>query len=256
MGHATKQEQHEVEQYAAAFPEIRRELAAIEQALSQYAMQHQKVPPAELKPKILSRISAPQNSQGPKVINISSAKPVQKETGTQFGFWIAACVALLIISIIGNYMLYTRWQQARNEVIALNNEKTVLAGQMQVQKASFDQVSHDMAILKEPFNKVVPMKGTPDVSPSSLATVYWNPNTKEVFLNVNSLPAPPPGKQYQLWAIADGKAIDAGVFDVGDTATGMQKMKTIEIAQAFAVTLEKRGGVPKAEGAMYVIGNI
>ncbi|MEP7170641.1 MAG: anti-sigma factor [Bacteroidota bacterium] len=254
MGHASEQEQREVQQYAAAFPEIRRELSAIEETLGKYAAQHQKTPPPELKEKIMSRISPQQNHREAKIIDISTAKQIEKESGSGFSFGIAAAITLLIISAAGNYILYNKWQKAYSEVIALNNEKTILAQQLQVEKTNYDLMNRDMAILKQPFNKVVAMKGL-EVSPSSLATVYWNEKTKEVFLNVNSLPAPPVGKQYQLWALMDGKPIDAGMLDLNDTA-GIHKMKTIESAQAFAVTLEKTGGGPKPEGAMYVMGNI
>lgn len=255
MGLATEAQSGEVEKYAAQFPEIKRELLAIEMALNEYALLHEKTPPAHLKEKILSEIIAPENKSA-KIISIKTdgKVPDVNNPGSNF-YWAAASVVLLILSMGGNYFLYNKWKNTETELVALNNEKAVLAQQLQVEKASYDQIGHEMAVLKQPFNKVVSLKGVPSTSPNSLATVYWNQNTKEVFINVNSLPAPPPDKQYQLWALMDGKPIDAGVFDVGDSV-GIQKMKIIENAQGFAVTLERKGGVPKAEGAMYVKGTI
>ena len=47
--------------------------------------------------------------------------------------------------------------------------------------------------------------------------------------------------QYQLWAIIDGKPVDAGVFD--GNFSGLHKMKEIaKGAVLFAVTVEPRGG--------------
>jgi anti-sigma-K factor RskA len=64
----------------------------------------------------------------------------------------------------------------------------------------------------------------------------------------------PPGKQYQLWAIVDGKPVDAGM--VGD-CEGLCKMKVINRAEAFAITLEKEGGSSAPTlTAMYVMGKV
>ncbi len=93
-------------------------------------------------------------------------------------------------------------------------------------------------------------------SPSSLATVFWNTESKAVYLLVNQLPKPATGKQYQLWAIADGKPVDAGIFELGEGITFI-KLKTIAKAEAFAITLEKKGGseTPTMD-AMYVMGKV
>ena len=59
---------------------------------------------------------------------------------------------------------------------------------------------------------IIAMKGQP-VAPQSLTTVYWNKQTKDVFLLVNALPKAAAGKQYQLWAIVDGVPVDAGMLN-------------------------------------------
>ncbi|HEX8546709.1 MAG TPA: anti-sigma factor, partial [Cytophagaceae bacterium] len=75
-------------------------------------------------------------------------------------------------------------------------------------------------------------------------------------INVKSLPAAPSDQQYQLWALDNGVPIDAGVFEVTDSLQ-LQKLKTINSAQAFAVTLEKRGGsVSPTLSSMVVMGAI
>ena len=71
------------------------------------------------------------------------------------------------------------------------------------------------------------------------------------------MPANDAEHQYQLWALVDGKPVDLGVFDMNADDDGMVRMKAIENAQAFAVTLERRGGssVPTME-QMMVLGTI
>jgi anti-sigma-K factor RskA len=54
----------------------------------------------------------------------------------------------------------------------------------------------------------------------------------------------PTGKQYQLWAIVDGKPVDAGMIATKKGIYHIQKMKSFGSVQAFAITLEKAGGSP------------
>jgi anti-sigma-K factor RskA len=115
-----------------------------------------------------------------------------------------------------------------------------------------------MNLMKSPDIAVVQMPGStvptsPD--PNSLAIVYWNTRTKEVYLMFNNMPRPEADKQYQLWAIVDGKPVDAGLI-AGNGENVLIKMKNISGANAFAVTLESKGGNPSPQGQMYVLGNV
>jgi len=88
------------------------------------------------------------------------------------------------------------------------------------------------------------MKGTAN-APQSIASVYWNKDTKEVYLSIQNMRALAQEKQYQLWAQIDGKMVDAGVFD--GNISGLIKMKQMfkETVTVFAVTIEPRGGKPE-----------
>jgi anti-sigma-K factor RskA len=100
------------------------------------------------------------------------------------------------------------------------------------------------------------LKGTP-TNPNAMATVYWDKATNDVYLLVNHMSPTPSDKQYQLWAIVNGKPVDAGVFSVSADTSGIHKMGRFENAQAFAVTVERLGGSPTPSlETMVVIGNI
>ena len=102
-------------------------------------------------------------------------------------------------------------------------------------------------------SKKIELKGV-EKHPNMLAEVYWN-ESKQVFLNPKNLPAAPSGKQYQLWAIVDGKPVDLGMYDANKET--IQQMKVVEKPQAFAITLEKEGGNPTPTmEEMYVMGTI
>jgi len=117
-----------------------------------------------------------------------------------------------------------------------------------------DKIETDIRVIDNPaFSRIV-MKGT-DNAPEAMAYVYWNANTKEVYLSIQNMKALSQENQYQLWAIVDGKPVDAGVFD-GNLA-GLLKMKDLTGAAAFAVTIEPRGGKPAPTlETMQVIGNV
>jgi anti-sigma-K factor RskA len=119
-------------------------------------------------------------------------------------------------------------------------------------KMQYDQNSADMIIMRDADMKVVQLNAM-DTSQNYEARVYWNKNTKESYIDVLALPAVPSNKQFQLWALVDGKPFDAGVFELGEM--GMQKVKDIDRADAWAVTLEPKGGsaVPTLT-EMYLMG--
>ena len=73
------------------------------------------------------------------------------------------------------------------------------------------------------------------------------------------LPANDKDHQYQLWALVGGKPVDLGVFDktATDSTIDMKEMKSLALAQAFAVTLEPRGGsVNPTMDQMMVVGTL
>jgi anti-sigma-K factor RskA len=114
-----------------------------------------------------------------------------------------------------------------------------------------------VSLMKDPLMKVIKLPGIPtSPDPSSMATVYWNTESKNVYLLLNRLPKPLANKQYQLWAIVEGKPVDAGIFNM-DEGVSFVRLKTIPKAEAFAITLEKKGGstVPNMD-AMYVMGKV
>lgn len=96
-------------------------------------------------------------------------------------------------------------------------------------------------------------------APDATAIAVWNPFSQEGVLTVSQLPPLDPDKDYQLWVVDPQYSIpvDGGVFTV-DASTGEARFKfkadkPIKTVAAFAVSLERKGGVPKAEGPMVLI---
>jgi anti-sigma-K factor RskA len=91
------------------------------------------------------------------------------------------------------------------------------------------------------------------------ATVAWQPGKQSGVIRISNLPAPQPGKDYQLWAVdAEHKEpISAGIIRVDQNGVAQVRFKPVEKAEhvkAFAISLEREGGVPKKEGPILLVG--
>ncbi len=250
LGMGSPEERQEAECMARIFPEVRQELESIQASLEQYAMTNKVEPPASVKSKVFAEIDKDRRSakSEAKVVKMDAAR----NAGTGMGLKLLLAASVLLVLLCG-YAI--RNLQKKNSSLA--GEISLLKDAQQQLNSRFTRANEQLAVISNPNATHVVMKGTP-VSPQSVAIIYWNKESKDVFIAVNSLPQPPQGKQYQLWGIVGGKPVDLGVFDVLSPADSMlQKMKSVEGATTFAVTLEKAGGSPVPSlDQMFVAGNL
>lgn len=286
-GALTPDEEREVEIMAAKYPEVRSELDEIEHTLEHLAVAEGVRPATHLRQSILTSIAlleeaapehpstqpgSPSSSASlrpshraipPAAIPLSVPAPPPPSSGrpaaivrlpSRFRYMIAASMTVAVLSSgLAAYFGY-QWNRAEKDLASMTLERTSIAHERGVIKARLDAGAIAMQELSDPRNRMVMLKGK-DISPSAFARVYWNPETRHVRFDPRGLPTPPPGKQYQLWAIASGAPVDAGLVDI--STEWPAAMKNIQDAQAFAVTLEPAGGsaVPTLT-AMYVAGNV
>ena len=251
LGICTEQEQREVEALCNQYPEIKTELEQVQQAINDYSLLHSKTPQDFIKQNIFDEINRLEQKSEPQ----QEAKIVSLNTNSH-KFAIAASLTLFALSLIGNIIIYNKYKSANDEVIALNQEKNQLADNFKTNQVKLEVMNKDMAVLANPMVEKVMMKGVAK-SPESIAMIYWNTQSKEVFIEIKKLPIPDAGKQYQLWAIVDGKPVDAGMITMTEGDSSLHKMKDFNTAQAFAITLEKEGGSTSPTlTEMYVMGAV
>ena len=147
-------------------------------------------------------------------------------------------LALLLFSFFLLSQLRTN-QSTLASVRSRNDSLKTVAGKLKADQAQSDQT---VALLSQPTLKRIELKGN-EKAPGGDLLIFWSAATQQVAVNVKSLPPLPSDKQYQLWALVDGKPVDAGVFDVNSSTT-QSLNRSIARADAFAVTVEKRGGSP------------
>lgn len=96
-------------------------------------------------------------------------------------------------------------------------------------------------------------------TPQARAIAVWNPLTQEGVLTVVNLPALEANKDYQLWFLEPQNEVpvDAGVFRVdgrtGEARLTFKPTRPVRAVDKFAVSLERRGGVPKPEGPVVLL---
>ena len=245
LGLATAGEVTQVQEMMNKYPEVKSEVEAIEASLLSHAALQANQPSAALRYKLIAEVTGTE----PRIVSMDV---VDTRKSHFYKYAAAASIGLFLLSAGFNYYLYRNLKEVKQEMSLLIQEKEQIATVFQVEKARYE---NQLAAISSAESKTVVLKGS-TLSPNSLATVFWNTASHEVYINANNLPAPPAGKQYQLWALADGQPVDAGVFNISDT-DGLQEMKTIFNAQAFAVTLENTGGSPTPTlEAMYLSGNL
>jgi anti-sigma-K factor RskA len=242
LGELSASERQEVEKHLAQYPELRDELRQIEETQEIFLQRAAITPRANLKEKILSEVTRPR--QGKVIKWVPS-----------YWRWVAA--ASIAMGLFVSYLAYDYRDKWLKTVVALNNmveENQQIAQNYNIVNQKLDKIERDFSIIENTdFIKVV-MKGTHN-NPNALASVYWNPATQEAYLSIQTLREISRDNQFQLWAIVDGKPVDMGVFD--ENFTGLLKMKNVAGAQAFAVTIEPRGGkeTPSLE-TMQVMGTL
>jgi len=255
LGLASNEERLEFEQLCATNAELRQAREAFEISLEQHALDNAVPAPAALKQKIWKDINL--GPAGAPVVNMQPGdkilQPLTPVRSISFAkFLAAASVILLLGSTLLNFYFYNQYKSSAaklEELIASNQQ---MATNNTIMHTKLQEYETALEIIKDTNITVVAMRGQP-VAPQSATTVYWNKQTKDVYLLVNGLPQPAAGKQYQLWAIVDGVPVDAGMLNMNE-ANALVKMKNIPKAQAFAITLENTGGSKTPTMPIYVVG--
>lgn len=268
LGLLPEPEGRRIEQLARLYPEIRAELDRITESLKDLAAATAGAPSPDVKDRLMKRIGStgaerpalkpllpPQAAQqaGPDLPESKGAPvqpvPVRKVRTAR---WVAALLGatglfLVVYLLAANRQLERKLAGLQQQVSGLQQQLS----ERQQESVAFQQTV--LMLQSADYRKInlTPVPGKPPAA----AQVMWHTTTREVYVGGLSLPAPPANKQYQLWAIVNGQPVDAGVL--GHLGLPAQKMKTIQKAEAFAITLENKGGstAPTME-AMYVMARL
>lgn len=243
-------------------PQIEAAIQAFEKTIEQQALNAPTQPAAEMKQVLMSRLKTefaqidPAIAEGNKDTQTSLAPVVpisQFNTSSIFKYLSIAAMVLLIASAGLNFYFYQAFQTANNRYSALLIQKNSLEANINGVQTKMLDMYQSMQMMGDPAMVKVMLPGIKGKE-QNMAIVYWDSRSKDVYLLPNKLPQPQSNKQYQLWAMVDGKPVDAGM--ISDCA-GLCKLKNIPRAEAFAITLETMGGSPSPNmDQLLVLGKV
>ena len=268
LGMLPKEEADKIEQLAKLFPEVQAELDRISESLEALGNMATAAPSASVKDNLMGKLRTMKEEEQ-KVIPFGSVGKKENETGNSGlespvreipkrankpSWLLAASFIGLIVSVGGLIYFFSQHKQSQTELASLKQQVDTLRTNSTTQQQQILAYSQTMQMMHDATYKKIELTNVPG-KPTAMAQVLWNTKTKEVFIADVSLPQAPSNKQYQLWAIVDGKPVDAGML--GDAKNLAQKMKVFERAEMFAITLEQKGGSPTPTmEEMYVAGKV
>jgi anti-sigma-K factor RskA len=235
--------------------EARRLLEAFEEVVGRIALGTAAVAPSPaLRERVLRAVpSAPARPAVPA----RAAAPGRSLT------WLATAAALVLAA--GLLVTWLQKEAALREVALLRAR--VLTAEAQVKETLADLERTRVLLAREeafrnfagrPDTRLVSLGGLPP-APAARARVLFDPGTREGFLVASGLSRAPEGKAYQLWVIASGAPIPAGVFQAEADGRAIFRMPDVaEVAKVktFAVTVEPAAGVPAPTGPMVLAGAV
>ena len=275
LGDVSAAEKAEVEAMVLKHPAIKAELLEIERSMELYAENNAVEPGENLRDRILNSVltnfgddrnftAAPSHNKD----NVIAFR--QPGTYNFYKYAFAASVILLIASGIVLANLYSRLQASNTQLATLQTDRQHFANQVNLKDQQLAVLQTDrqhfanqvnlmdeqLAIFRDGTYKFLKLQGTPNHTGSAM-TVAWSPVRKKVLIDMGTVKMPENDKahQYQLWALVGKTPVSLGVFDENTDSTSMKEMQSIASADAFAVTLEPRGGsISPTMAQMVVIG--
>jgi anti-sigma-K factor RskA len=219
--------------HLAGCVECQHELIVWQQTAAAIALSASAAEPSPLvRQRVLSQIRADHDdSTTPKVIPFKAS---QRNIWSSLGSLGAVAAVVLFVLMLG--YLFLLWRENR----AMRQEVQTLAQENQRIQKDLDLAR----MVQTRGTKLMELNGTA-VAPGASAKVVYD-QTGHAMVMTNGLPAPPPGKEYQLWFIvADKPPMRGRTFSTDSHGKTMLEDQLPEVAlksAVIAVTLEPQGG--------------
>lgn len=257
LGDLSEQEGAEVVAMAAKFPEIRKELDELEDAMFAIDELTGKTPSPAIKGKIFDSLES-----GFKIdpVGSNSATVASEAKVVLLSPWKSFAVAASIVAVLasGVAIFYaSKFYEKEQQFMALLQDQSVLADNLNQVKLDFVQKESQLDKLLAGDFKLVKLKGESlNMQKDASVNLFWDQGAQEVFVAVNNLNELSEEFDYQLWAIGDEGPIGIGLVNEGIKMT-LQQMQAVAQAGTFAITIEPKGGsVSPTLDKLVVIGNV
>lgn len=246
-GVLSEEENAEVDAMLQNHPEIKTEVEAIEKTFMKISTEEASLSLSESYRRLISRLDLEADD---KVIPLPHRKPAWQ----RYGSWAA-----VIVLGAGLFWTYQNNSELRTDIKTAEEEKTKIQNEINILKADLEQTKDLLAVIRDKNNIQVDLAGQA-VYPDAFVKVYWDQEDEKVYLDVQGLPEPPEGMEYQVWSLKLDPLTPTSLGMLSNFANDTNKIYTLEnpeASEAFGITLEPEGGSPSPNlEQLYTLGAV
>ncbi|MEZ4792478.1 MAG: anti-sigma factor [Gelidibacter sp.] len=234
-GRLSEKENREIYGLMLKYPEILQEVLEIEAAVIKLTAATSRGTKSRILAHIKERLLFNKQSKGTKVVSI--AKP--KYNWFTYTGWAAA-----IVLGAGLFWTLNQNSELKSDLQTADIKQSYLETQIADAKTDLEANKKLLSIMRDKDIIGVPLSGQGNFA-TTYAKVYWDKSNKEIYLDAQGLPAPPPGKVYQVWSL---KLSPLTPVSLGTIDNFMQddnkifEIQNLNESEAFGITLEPSGG--------------
>lgn len=228
-GVLSDKENLEIANYAKEYPEIRKEIEAIEASILTLS---KKASPgiAYTFQSLMDRIN--------KDVKVVSMNKGSSSAMTYIG-WAAS-----LLFAVGLFFMYQQNQELKSNIEVVEQQNSTLEQQIADTDSSLEKTQELLNTIRDKEIDVIALGGQ-TVSPTSYAKAYWNKKEQKVYIDAKGLPEPPDGFVYQVWSLKLSPLTPTSMGLLEDFVTDENKVFTLNNpneSEAFGITLEPAGG--------------
>ena len=225
------------------------------------------MPPADLKDRLMSVIE--ERSQFRRASAVPTTALLNGVKWMMRG--VAAALALSAVGLWTDRQnmesrataLQAEAQQTTEKLAAESQRALGLESALKNAEAQISQLKNEVVMLQEKNAfarmQIATLQSNVSQYKQGVAVVVWDSEKHMGILKLEKMPPLDTKKDYQLWVV-DPKnpvPVDAGVIQMdskGFAKIDFKPVDAVSEAAKFAISVERKGGVPKAEGPIVFIG--
>ncbi|MEM7551430.1 MAG: anti-sigma factor [Bacteroidota bacterium] len=231
LGHLTESEQAEVEKMAADHLEIKKALRELSDNIRVDAHFKSARPKEFVLKEVKSDITS---SEKGKLLNEIGIKPKMRKILSPLQ--IAASV-IILASIALNIILYFSWKNSNEQVTEYANIYQSLSNKYADAEAKLSSAEETIKHFHNHGLVKVAMNETTESPAVAVGTVFYNPQSNNLFIYIDNMPSPPQGHKYEIWAVkGEENVVSAGKVKA---SKGFHKLGSLDAeVKGFLITLE------------------
>jgi anti-sigma-K factor RskA len=254
LGNLSPEELIQFNQYLAKNPEKISEVESLQKTLNLLPLSLEETQaPKHLKARI--QASALSTTEELELLNQADSPVKEDRSKRKKSSWnkIGAGIAVVAIATLG-WQTYRLQQQVN---IAESQVEQMLQAQAKsnIVQANFVRYQETVSLLHQPNNRLLSLTAL-EASVNASGSLLIAPERKIAVLVLQDVPAPPPNKLYQMWAVVNERKVNCIKFRPDRDGTVLLRIPITDWSETpmVTITLEPEGATPQPTGNM-VIGS-